>query len=261
MADLDHQHNGGLDAFVARLTPDGEVTWSSYIGGSGDDNAWDIALDSVGNAWIVGDTASDNWTSDGFDRTFGGATDMMLAKVTPAGTLLWSGYFGASGTDYGRGIEIDADDNAVVVGPTNSVGLADDGFDVSHNGGWDAIVAKFSSDGVPAWSTYLGGSGTDQGFDIALDPVGDAWVTGDTGSAGWVSGGFDDSHNGGQDAFLAKVTADGQQVPWSTYFGQSANEYPRALDVDSAGTVWGCRLYEFGGLGQRWSRCYAWRWR
>ncbi|MCS7465423.1 S8 family serine peptidase [Stieleria sp. ICT_E10.1] len=235
---FDHQHNGDLDAFVARLTPDGEVMWSSYIGGAGEDSARDVALDSVGNAWIVGDTASDNWTSDGFDRTFGGATDMMLAKVTPGGSLLWSGYFGAAGTEYGRGIEIDASDHAVIVGTTNSAGLADDGFDVSHNGGWDAIVAKFSSDGVPAWSTYLGGPGTDQGLGIALDPTGDAWVTGDTGSAGWVSGGFDDSHNGGQDAFLAKVTADGQQIPWSTYFGHSGHEYPQALDVDATGTVW-----------------------
>lgn len=235
---FDHQDNGGSDAFVARLSPDGEMIWSSYLGGASDDEARDVAIDSAGNAWIVGETLSSGWTTGGFDTSHGGGDDVLLAKVTPDGSLLWSGYFGGSGSDYGFGIRLDEADNAFIVGQSNSVGIADDGFDLTHNGGWDAIVAKFNPDGVPVWSTYLGGPGTDQGLGIALDSNGDVWVTGDTGSAGWVSGGFDDTHNGGQDGFLAKVAADGMTVPWSTYFGGTVNDYPRAVEVDSSGTVW-----------------------
>ena len=235
---FDHQDNGGSDAFVARLSPDGEMLWSSYLGGASDDEAWDVAIDSTGDAWIVGETQSSDWTTGGFDTIHGGGDDVLLAKVTPSGSLLWSGYFGGSGNDNGFGISIDDADNAFIVGQTSSSGLADDGFDETYNGSWDVIVAKFSPDGVPDWSTYLGGSGADQGLGVTVDSNGDAWVTGNTASGAWVSGGFDDSHNGGHDGFLAKVSSDGLTVPWSTYFGGSVNDYPRAVDVDASGTVW-----------------------
>ncbi len=88
-----------------------------------------------------------------------------------------------------------------------SSGWVSGGFDESHNGAGDAFVAKLTAEGAHAWSTYLGGSDFDEGSGIALDGDGGVYVTGETYSSGWVSGGFDETHNGGYDGFVVKIAA------------------------------------------------------
>ena len=218
---------GGHDV-AAELVIDPSLAWSTYLGGNDDDWGGGIAVDGAGNVLVTGDTESAGWTSGGFDTGHGGSCDAFVAKLSPAGAHLWTTYLGGDKDDYGNGIAADGAGNALVAGSTYSAGWTSGGFDTSYNSisSWwgDAFVAKLSSGGAHLWSTYLGGLESDSGSDIAVDQHGNALVTGDTSSSGWVSGGFDTSYNGQGDAFVAKLSSGGAHL-WSTYLG----------DLDSGG--------------------------
>ena len=204
--------NGG-DAFVAKLSSAGAHLWSTYLGGTSDDCGFGIAVDGSGNPVVMGETDSSGWTSGGFDTSHNGDDDAFVAKLSSTGAHLWSTYLGGTSTDYGRGIAVDSSDNPIVTGSTHSSGWTSGGFDTSYNGsgenGGDAFVAKLSSAGAHLWSTYLGGTSDDCGFGIAVDGSGNPVVMGETDSSGWTSGGFDTSHNGDDDAFVAKLSSTG----------------------------------------------------
>ena len=205
----DTSHNGNKDAFVAKLTPSGGLIWSTYMGGGGTDFGNGIAVDSFGNALVTGFTSSSGWAGGGYDTSYNGGTDAFVAKLTPSGGHVWSTYMGRSSSDGGNGIAVDSFGNALVTGSTSSSGWALGGFDTSHNGSNDAFVAKLTPSGGHIWSTYMGGSSSDGGNGIAVDSLGNAFVAGSTESAGWADGGFDTSHNGGPDAFVAKISGAG----------------------------------------------------
>ncbi|MCY2953528.1 MAG: SBBP repeat-containing protein, partial [Planctomycetota bacterium] len=191
------------------LVIDPELAWSTYLGGSNDDEGHDIAVDGSGNVLVTGWTYSPGWTSGGFDASYNGDQDAFVAKLSPSGAHLWSTYLGGSNGDGGTGIAVDGSGNVLVTGETWSSGWTSGGFDTSFNGGTsDAFVAKVSPSGGHLWSTYLGGSNWDYGLGIAVDGSGNVLVTGETSSVGWTSGGFDTSYNGGEwgDAFVAKIS-------------------------------------------------------
>jgi len=232
---FDTSYNGGEDVFVAKLTPSGGHAWSTYLGGSGDvDLGWGIDADASG-VYVTGYTQSSGWTSGGFDTTFNGGAhgDAFVAKLTPSGGHVWSTYLGGRDYDRGYGIAVDAS-GVYVTGVTYSSGWTSGGFDTTLNGDRDAFVAKLTPSGGHAWSTYLGGSDGDRGDGIALGVSG-VYVTGDTCSSGWTSGGFDTSYNGGDyDAFVAKLTPSGGHA-WSTYLGGGSEDSGRGIAVDASG--------------------------
>jgi len=220
---FDTSYNGGAhDAFVAKLSPEGAHLWSTYLGGSWIESGRDIAVDGVGNVVVTGYTNSYGWVSGGYDTTFGGdeewSSDGFVAKLSAEGAHLWSTYLGGWGDERGEGIAVDSAGNVLVTGYTMTLDWASGGFDTTHNGDHDAFVVKLSAGGAHVWSTYLGGSERDYGVGIAADGAGNILVTGYTQSAGWVSGGFDTTHNGSDDAFVVKLSADGAHQ-WSTYLG------------------------------------------
>ena len=236
---FDTSYNGGLDdGFVAKISGDGQMLWSSYIGGQYSDYATGVAVDGSGNAWVTGMT-NGGWASGGFDTSHNGGNDVFVAKINGDGVLLWSSYLGGSYDEDGTDIAIDASGDALVTGYTKSSNFpASGGFDTGLSGDYDAFVAKISSAGQLAWSSYLGGSSRDQGKGIAVDASGDAWLTGYTDSSGWASGGFDTSHNGGNDAFVTKIRSDGQQLLWSSYLGAGSNDSGKDITLDASGNVW-----------------------
>ena len=119
--------------------------------------------------------------------------------------LAWSTYLGGTAYDYGYGIAVDGSGNVLLAGATGSSGWISGGFDTSRDGDFDAFVAKLSSAGAHLWSTYLGGTGDDYGYGIAVDDSGNPVVTGHTFSSGWISGGFDTSYGGTGDAYVVKI--------------------------------------------------------
>ena len=151
-------HGGSYDAFVAKVTSGGSLAWATYLGGSGDDYGYGIAVDGAGNALVTGHTYSSDFA--GANNSFHGGTydDAFVAKVTSGGSLAWATYLGGSNYDDGYGIAVDGAGNALVTGDTYSSDFA--GANNSFHGGYDdAFVAKVTSGGVLAWATYLGGSG------------------------------------------------------------------------------------------------------
>jgi hypothetical protein len=181
-------YNGYRDAFVAKVNPSGTaLVYAGFLGGSGDDWSWGIAVDSSGNAYVTGLTTSSDFPAVvGPDTTFNGYVDAFVAKVNPSGTaLVYSGFLGGSGYDGGYGIAVDSSGNAYVTGGTWSSDFpAVVGPDTTFNGDYDAFVAKVNSAGTAlVYSGFLGGSYGDWGHGIAVDSSGNAYVTGATWSS------------------------------------------------------------------------------
>ena len=232
---FDTTHNGNSDAFVAALSGSGAHLWSTYLGGSNYDSGKGIAVDGAGNVLVTGITQSSGWVSGGFNTTLiGGA---FVVKLSGSGSHLWSTYLGGDSGDEGRGIAADGAGNVFVTGMTYSSGWVSGGFDTTYNGGGrDAFVAELSGSGAHLWSTYLGGSELDQGRGITVNGAGNVFVTGETLSSGWVSGGFDTTFNGGYDAFVAELSGSGAHL-WSTYVGGSSWDWGSGIAVDGTGNV------------------------
>jgi len=157
----DLSHNGGWDAFVAKVNPSGTaLVYAGFLGGSGDDVGFGIAVDASGNAYVTGRTGSSNFPAVvGPDLSFNGYYDAFVAKVNPSGTaLVYAGFLGGSGWDEGLGIAVDASGSAYVTGDTESSDFpAVVGPDLSYNGGGDAFVAKVGAGGgvEPTVSTLM----------------------------------------------------------------------------------------------------------
>ena len=176
-----------VDAFVAKLNPTGStLIYSTYLGGSGADGGIGIAVDSLGNAYVVGRTESTNFpVRNALQTTNAGAADAFVTKLDASGSvLLYSTYLGGTNLDYGEGIAVDPLFNAYITGVTRSTNFPTaNPFQprLGSIGASDAFVAKLDPTGTNLlYSTYLGGGGDDFGYRIALDAACNAYVTGST---------------------------------------------------------------------------------
>ncbi len=251
------------------LVIDPVLVYSTYLGGSGNEGgdafgpefpaALDAAIeaDAFGYAYVTGATTSVDigLTSGQFGSR--GGHDAFVAKLNRTGTgLVFATYLGGSGYDGGHAIAIDPSGNVYLTGETTSPdfpttpGAFDPqcGTDGSCNGGrYDAFVVKLSPDGVGlVYSTYLGGSGYDNGHDIAVNLAGNAYVTGTTTPEPpsqpdfpTTAGTLADTYQGGwSDAFVTKLTPDGTGLAYSTYLGGSGRDLGDGIALDVGGNVY-----------------------
>ena len=215
--------------------------YSTYLGGAANDYGYGIALDAKGNAYVTGSTASLNFPNPGCIQCVnaGGLSDAFVTELNPGG-LVYSTYLGGAANDYGYGISVDVAGNAYVTGSTNSpnfpVALC---FQCVFQGGAaDAFVTEIAAGGAGlVYSTFLGGKGGDFGRAIALDPAGDAFVTGNTTSKNFPVPGctFGCLPGGLSDAFVTELTRrPGGPVAliYSDYLGGAANDYGYGIAVD-----------------------------
>jgi hypothetical protein len=237
----------GVDVYVAKLSPAGKLLYITYLGGSGDDRAYGIAVDSSGAAVVAGWTYSTNFpVVNGAQPRLGGGRDGFVAKLNAAGNaLVFSTYLGGSGADSGNAVALDPQGNIYVAGETDSTNFPVlNGFQIQIGGRQDAFLAKFSSAGTKLYGTYLGGIGDDRATAIAVDAAGNAYVTGSTFSSNLpVAHAFQPTLGGGQDAFAAKIGPTGNALIYSTYLGGSggtisAPEIGNGIAVDSAGCAY-----------------------
>lgn len=261
------------NAFVAKLTlpPMGNLAleYSTYLGGGALDLAREnsIAVDSEGAAYVNGNTDSTDFPEVDpiAGETNDGQSDAFVAKLNPdpggaaPATLAYSTYLSGSEGDFGRGVTTDAAGAAYLTGFTNSPNFpTQDAFQGDHQGGVsDAYVAKLNPDpggATPvtlAYSTYLGGSGSDTGSGIAVDSAGAAHATGSTSSSNFPTLDQFQGAQGGTDVFATKLNPDlGGAVPvtlaYSTYLGGSGSdpvtgftgEFGADIAVDSAGAAY-----------------------
>jgi len=238
---------GGFDTFVTKLNAAGSaLVYSTYLGGTSFDFGFRIAVDSAGNAYATGYTDSRNFptTPGAFQRAVGGALDAFVTKLNATGSaLVYSTYLGGTGAEYDLGIAVDSGGNAYVTGHTDSRNFptTPDAFQPALAGADDAFVTKLNATGSAlVYSTYLGGTSADQGFRIAVDSAGNAYVTGFTDSPDFPTtpGAFQSALANGPDAFVTKLNATGSALVYSTYLGGTSADQGFGIAVDSAGNAY-----------------------
>jgi Bacterial Ig-like domain (group 3)/Beta-propeller repeat len=238
--------NAGLyNAFVAKMNAAGSALfYSTYLGGNFGDEGSGIAVDSSGNAYVTGTTASTDFpTKNPLQPASGGGGDAFVAKINPTGSaLVYSTYLGGSDNDDGIGIVVDSARNAYVTGDTFSTNFpTKNPLQAASGSGLDAFVSKINPTGSTlVYSTYLGGSGLDQGDGIAVDSAGNAYVVGTTGSTDFpTKNPLQGANAGGEwDAFVAKINPAGSALVYSTYLGGSGLDGGVSIAVDSAGSAY-----------------------
>jgi hypothetical protein len=211
---------GEFDAFVVKLSADGgTLHYSTHLGGNEEDFGRGIAVDLRGQAYVTGTTNSDDFpTKNAVQPVFGGpggdVGDAFVAQLSADGSALnYSTYLGGKQFDYGEDIAVNLQGQAVVTGSTNSSDFPTrNALQSALTGGTNAFVAQFTADGMTLrYSTYGGGSVHDEGSGIAVDPLGQVYVTGSTSSDDFpIEKALQPVLTGGTDAFVAKIRNDSQ---------------------------------------------------
>ncbi len=226
------------------------LSYSTYLGGTGNDTGAGIAVDANGNAYVTGSASSDFPTTPGALNATGGG--VFVTKLNATGSaLVYSACFGGSRWENGNGIAVDAMGHAYVTGSTLSADFPTTAgaFQPIFGGGpsdengkppEDAFVTKLNPTATGLiYSTYLGGSGDDHGNGIAIDPDGNAYVTGDTKAINFPTtpASFQPVFGGWRDAFVTKLHATGSLLLYSTYLGGSDDDIGYAIAVDAGGNA------------------------
>jgi len=230
------------------------VQWATFLGGNNYDEPFHIAADNLGNVFITGWTSSSDFpTSGAYDYIYnGGSYDVFIAKFREDGHLCWSTFLGGSAEDRGWGITVTNNGFVYVTGTTLSSDFpVPEGYDTSYNGGQDAFVAKFTTNGALVWSTYLGGTNIERGQSIITDESDVVYITGYTASMDFPTlNAYCSTMSGVWDAFVTKLDANGSLI-WSTYLGGYAWDEGRALTLDpwgNLGVTGGTGSYNFPTL-------------
>jgi uncharacterized repeat protein (TIGR01451 family) len=234
------------------LIIDPAVNYATYLGGSGDDFASDIALDPASNnVVVVGTTSSLNFpTANAYRSSSAGSNDIYITRFNNTGSgIVFSTYLGGSGNEFAGGIALDSSGNIYITGQSDSPNFPTKNAYSSANAGFnDAFIAKLGPSGnTLLYASYLGGGGDDSGNAIAVDNNGNAYIAGDTFSIGTgndpfpiTHGAFQSKNNGGRDAFVAEfnTTLSGSSsLVYSTFLGGSTDEKAWAIAVDSSGNA------------------------
>ncbi len=242
----DRTYNRRTDGFVTKVNAGGgSLGWSTFVGGNSQDEVHAVALDGAANLYMAGMTRSATFPTTGgaFDRSHNGSSDVFVGRIRAGGAALdWSTFLGGAGFEAADGLAIDGDGNAYVTGSTRSATFptVSGSFDVFFNGFADAFVTKINAGGSTlGWSTFLGGPGPDNGLSIAVDPTGNIYVTG-RASSGFPTtpGAYDETFNGAEDVYVARIRAGGDSLDWSTFLGGEGYDLGYTLALDGAGAVY-----------------------
>ncbi|MBI3802451.1 MAG: SBBP repeat-containing protein [Nitrospirae bacterium] len=266
-------HSPCFDAFITKINPPGnQLVYSTYLGGTDDDQGAAIAVDAGGSAYIAGTTRSGNFpTANPIQRSFAGGNcgpeqlsdgdhpcrDAFVAKINSTGSaLVYSTFLGGTGRESGNGIAVDPSGNAYVTGWTDSIDFPTANAIQPASGGGscsrssekfipapcpDAFITKLNMNGSAfVYSTYLGGALLEEGRGIALDSSNQAYLTGQTTSVNFpvTAGAFQTTKGGSDsssDAFVTKLNAAGSALIYSTYLGGIRSDEGHGIAVDASG--------------------------
>ena len=215
------------------LVIDPVLVYSTYLGGSGDDNATAVAVDNSGDVYVVGYTDSTDFPLATLGSLPAGTNHVFVAKLDPtASNLIYADYLGGNGEDFGYALTLDGADDVYVTGSTESSNFpVVNAYQATYPGFFNAFVTTISPDGSALlYSTYLGGNGIDTPVGIALDANADIIVAGSTSSTNFpVSSAYQPAvyANGGgvygEYGFLTELAAGGSSLVFSTYLGGNSN--------------------------------------
>ncbi|MHC4896955.1 MAG: DUF7948 domain-containing protein [Planctomycetota bacterium] len=252
--------NGSWDAIVSRLDPSktgtAQLLYSSYLGGSLNDYGVSLAVDASGAVTIAGYTRSTDFptTTGAYDRTHnGGNYDGFVSRLIPAAMgaagLRYSTLLGGNGYDRPYAVSVDVTGRLVMVAgqtPSSNFPTTTGAYDTTHNGGNDGFVSRLDTSKTGTaqllYSTFLGGTGSDQIIAMSVAANGTVTGAGYTSSSTFptTSGAYDMTHNGGNDAFVSRLIPaplGAKGLSYSTFLGGSGSDRADALSVDTAGVV------------------------
>ena len=239
---------GDGDVLARKISADGSTfLYTADLGGSGDDFGNGIAVDVNGFAYIGGRTTS--WGFSQLPTPFqnqnyspNGASNAFVLRLDPTGKITFSTYIGGSYDDGGDAVALDNQGNIYLTGYTssNDFPTSSGAFQRSRQGGSDAFVAKFGSDGTALYSTFLGGGSDDEAYGIAVDVNGNAYVTGYTYSDSFpqANAPYQHSRHGGQEGFISELTNDGSGLIFSTFIGGTSDDVCNGIALDPSGNIY-----------------------
>lgn len=254
--------NGAIDGFLMKFSADGdEIIWSTLIGGSSDDFILSVESASDGAPVITGYTNVETRTPfpvtiDAFQDLVEGKIDGFVCKLDPLGErLLWSGYLGGIADDFPQAVSIDKDQNILVTGSTRSVnfytspGALDRTYNDAENDQnvSDVFFTKINPNGSDIlYSTFLGGTKKDNGYDVVSDTSGYIYLTGATESLNFPISDFAFSkeiNNGNQfvdadDIFVTKINPRGDSLLYSTFIGGQSVDRAFSIGLDELENVY-----------------------
>ncbi len=232
--------SGGVDAFIAKFTADGNIIWSTYYGGAtGDDYAEGIISDNENNVVVTGRTTSSDGTfivtENAHQLTYGGDAlpgnigDAFLVKFNPIGKKIWGTYYGGNNADAGVSVCVDYNNNIYLSGITlstaDSIISTSDAYQTNNAGSIDAFLVKFSPNGQRIWGTYYGGNQNDMANDVYCSSFGNIYLSGSTNSQSGIAttNVHKSTYGGGSgqsfgDGFFVKFDSSGQRI-WASYYG------------------------------------------
>jgi Beta-propeller repeat len=234
------------------IDPSVSYAYSTYLGGTGDDEGFGIAFDGSGNAYVTGQTASTDFpvVAGGLaPNSLLGVTNAFVTKISPGGSspLVYSTYVGGTGSDSGNAIAVDSSGEAFVAGGTSSTDFphTNGAFQTSLGSGstGNAFVFELNSTGnALIYGTYLGGSGpgsSDVVKAMAIDSSKNVYVVGRTSSTDFpVQAPLQASLAGTSNGFVTKLASGGASLVFSTYLGGGTGDYASGVAVDSSGNVY-----------------------
>ncbi len=238
----DRTYGGVGDSFITKLGADGlSLEYSTYLGGSHDEEGSGIALDEAGQAYVTGCTWSADFPASlrAYNTLTNGDSDAFVTKVSVQGDImLYSTYLGGTGSDSGTGIAV-LGGYAYVTGTTSSQNfpLTPGQLNITL-AGENVFITKLSLQGSAlVYSAILGGGGSDTAAGIAVDLTGKAYIIGQTNSTNLLttSGAVQPALKGGTDLFLAKVNSSGESAEYCTYLGGTGDEAGTGIAVDPEG--------------------------
>ncbi len=217
---------GQYDCFLGKVSPAGALLWLTYFGSLGSDFAYDISTDFNGNLFIGGTTTSNNLytNASSFQQTFGGNTDAFIAKFSKNGILKWCTYYGGLASEDIHVLTADGFGNVIGGGGTFSFNLSTSVgcIQPSKDNGMDCYIIKFDSLGNRIFSSYLGGTGTDDAWGLAADGLGNIYLSGQTTSSNFTTttGAYQSTIAGMTDMYFSKISPTGTML-YSTLIGGS----------------------------------------
>ncbi len=235
---------GDADIFFCKFGATGTPLVLNYYGGSYDDYGHGIAVDATGAMYLTGETDSYDYPADyTYDQYAGYTDDAFISKIDPTGqTLIYSHFFGGTGSDMAYAIALDSATNAYIAGATDSTDfpVSQGSAQTANAGGYDGFVVKFNAAGTAVYSTFFGGSGNDGIYSIAADSSGDVFATGQTLSTNFpvTSGVYQPKLNGTSDAFAAKFAPATGSLVFSTLLGGSGDDAGNAIAIDGGGAMY-----------------------
>ena len=231
--------------FVTKLSANGsQVLFTTILASTGNDSGRGLALDGAGNIWITGIAGASNFptTTNALNRASNGGQDAFVAKLDSSGRLSYATYLGGSGTDAAMGIAVDTS-GIYVTGYTASTnfpvtpGVPQGTF---QGGFYDVFLLKLDPTGTTlAYSTYLGGTGSDTAAAISVDAKGDACIAGQTTSPSLPThNAIQSSYGGNGDILLSCLNPGGTAWNFLTYLGGSGPDMANAIALDTAGNIY-----------------------